>query len=344
MQITGTVQFRLGHPEDGPLLSCSVPDAAPAAPAGAGPAPATHAATALWPGHPAADRQPTGITQVLDRTLRIGRADDNDVVIRDLQVSRRHAELRRLGGGRFQLTDTGSSNGTFVNGQRITTEVVTEADVIGIGAATFRLAGDELREFDAADGVLLDARGLTVTCRAGRCCSTTSPSRCRNTACSASSARAAPASRPCSARSPGCAPRPAAACCTTAATCTPTTPSCGTASAWSRRRTSCTPSSRPAAACPTPPSCGSPRTPAPPNAPVASMRSWASCPWPGMPTPAPAASPAASKSASTWHSNCSPSQACCSSTSPPPASTPDLTSRSWKCWPTSPRTAARSWW
>ena len=87
----------------------------------------THAATALWPGHPLADRQPTGITRVLDRPLRIGRADDSDVVIRDLQVSRRHAELRDLGGGRFRLTDTGSSNGTFVNGQRITTTVVTEA-------------------------------------------------------------------------------------------------------------------------------------------------------------------------------------------------------------------------
>ena len=127
MQITGTVQFRLGHSEDGPLLVCSVPDAAPAALVGAAPAQATHAATALWPGHPAGDRQPTGITRVLGRALRIGRADDNDVVISDLQVSRRHAELRPLGGGLFQLTDTGSSNGTFVNGQRVTTAVVTEA-------------------------------------------------------------------------------------------------------------------------------------------------------------------------------------------------------------------------
>ena len=168
MQITGTVQFRLGHPEDGPLLTCSVPDAAGAGPVAAGPAPAAHAATALWPGHPLADRQPTGITRVLDRPLRIGRADDSDVVVRDLQVSRRHAELRDLGGGRFQLTDTGSSNGTFVNGQRITTTVVTEADVIGIGAATFRLSGNELREFDAAEGVLLSARGLTVTLPSGK--------------------------------------------------------------------------------------------------------------------------------------------------------------------------------
>jgi ABC transport system ATP-binding/permease protein len=166
MRIAGTATFRLGNPDDGPLLVCSVAGAVPDAPVGAGPA--THEATALWPGHPAGGRQPTGITRVLDRALRIGRADDNDVVIDNLQVSRRHAELRRLGNGRFQLTDAGSSNGTFVNGQRIATQVVTEADVIGIGAATFRLAGDELREFDAADGVLLFARGLTVTLPGGK--------------------------------------------------------------------------------------------------------------------------------------------------------------------------------
>ncbi|MGH3245292.1 MAG: FHA domain-containing protein, partial [Trebonia sp.] len=166
MRITGTVQFRLGHPQDGPPLSCSVPEAAPAGPAA--PAPVPHAVTELWAGDPVGDRQPTGITRMPDRALLIGRADDNDVVIRDLRVSRRHAELRGLGGGRFQLTDTGSGNGTFVNGQRITTAEVNEADVIGIGAATFRLAGDELREYNAADGVLLDARGLTVTLPGGK--------------------------------------------------------------------------------------------------------------------------------------------------------------------------------
>src|SRR6185437_194024 len=166
MRIAGAVEFRLGNPEDGPLLSCSVPEAAAAR--AEGPASGAHAATALWASRPAVGRQPTGITRILDRALLIGRSDDNDVVIQDLLVSRRHAELRRLGGGRFQLTDTGSHNGTFVNGQRITTQEVTEADVIGIGGKTFRLAGDELQEFDPADGVLLDARGLTVTLPSGK--------------------------------------------------------------------------------------------------------------------------------------------------------------------------------
>ena len=166
MQLTGTLQLRLGHPDDGPVLYCEAPGAGQADPAGA--APAAHPATALWSSHATGGRQPTGITPVLDRVLRIGRADDNDVVVKDLRVSRRHAELRSLGGGRFQLTDTGSNNGVHVNGARITTAVVTEADVIDIGAATFRLAGDELREYNAADGVLLGARGLTVTLPNGK--------------------------------------------------------------------------------------------------------------------------------------------------------------------------------
>jgi len=166
MQLTGTVELRLGHPDDGPVLSCAVSGADPDGQAGA--APAAHPATALWPSHATGERQPTGITRALGRVLRIGRADDNDVVLADLRVSRRHAELRDLGAGRFQLTDTGSNNGTHVNGERITTAVVTEADVIDIGAATFRLVGDELREYNAADGVLLGARGLTVTLPSGK--------------------------------------------------------------------------------------------------------------------------------------------------------------------------------
>jgi ABC-type multidrug transport system ATPase subunit len=167
MTISDGVEFRLGHPEEAPRLSFAVPAAA-AAPAAAEPVPFTQPATVLWSGQEATGRPPTGITPVLDRALVIGRAGDADVVLADLRVSRRHAELVRLGGGRFQLTDAGSQNGTYVNGQRISTAVVTQADVIDIGAATFRLAGDELREFNAADGVLLSARALTVTLPGGK--------------------------------------------------------------------------------------------------------------------------------------------------------------------------------
>ncbi|HEX4090953.1 MAG TPA: FHA domain-containing protein [Trebonia sp.] len=159
------VQVRLGHPADGPLLSCSAaspPDSRQHQPDGQAPG------TALWSSMAPGDRQPTGIIRIPDRVLRIGRAADNDVEIPDLRVSRYHAELRRVGGGQFELTDVGSHNGTYVGGQRVITATVTEADVIGIGGKTFQLVGDELREFDDADGVLLDVRGLTVTLPNGK--------------------------------------------------------------------------------------------------------------------------------------------------------------------------------
>ena len=38
------------------------------------------------------------------RTLRTGRADDNDIVVTDLSVSRHHAELRNVG-GRHEIVD-----------------------------------------------------------------------------------------------------------------------------------------------------------------------------------------------------------------------------------------------
>jgi pSer/pThr/pTyr-binding forkhead associated (FHA) protein len=79
-------------------------------------------------------------------TTRIGRVPDNDIVLADLEVSRYHAELRRHPDGRFEIIDVGSHLGTYVNGERIIHKVLTEQDVIGIGHATFRLSGGELRQ------------------------------------------------------------------------------------------------------------------------------------------------------------------------------------------------------
>jgi pSer/pThr/pTyr-binding forkhead associated (FHA) protein len=50
--------------------------------------------------------------------VRLGRASDNDVVLKDSKISRNHAELEWNGTG-FILRDGGSANGTFVNGQRV---------------------------------------------------------------------------------------------------------------------------------------------------------------------------------------------------------------------------------
>jgi hypothetical protein len=70
----------------------------------------------------------------------IGRAPDCDCVIAEPSVSRRHASLRRAG-ERWLLRDLGSSNGTRVNGIRVTDEVeVRPGDQLNLGGVRFRAA------------------------------------------------------------------------------------------------------------------------------------------------------------------------------------------------------------
>lgn len=66
-------------------------------------------------------------------TTSIGRHPDSGVFLDDVSVSRRHAELRRSGTG-VTIVDSGSLNGTYVNGQRIEAEVsLVEGDQLQVG-------------------------------------------------------------------------------------------------------------------------------------------------------------------------------------------------------------------
>jgi len=157
-EITSDCVLRLGHPEDGPVVLCSIvwPEVAGKAPA------------EVRGGGLSVDRRPTAVHRAPVRVLRIGRSPDNDLVLADLGVSRHHAEVRNSGGGRYEITDLHSHNGTYVNGERISTVTVTERDIIGIGRATFRLVGDELREFIDEGDVSLVAQDLTVRISSGK--------------------------------------------------------------------------------------------------------------------------------------------------------------------------------
>ena len=59
----------------------------------------------------------------LEGTCSIGRGSNNDLPLVDGKVSRRHALIQAQHGDEFWLMDLGSSNGTFVNGQRISQPV-----------------------------------------------------------------------------------------------------------------------------------------------------------------------------------------------------------------------------
>ena len=105
--------------------------------------------------------RPTGVHRALQR-LTIGRAEDNDVVLSDMLVSRRHAELRPSADGSFQLVDLGSDNGTFVNGRRIQHAELESLDVIGIGRHSFRLVDGLLMVYEDTGDVTFQAADLTV--------------------------------------------------------------------------------------------------------------------------------------------------------------------------------------
>jgi hypothetical protein len=65
--------------------------------------------------------------------LNIGRDSTNEVTINDAEISRRHARLT-FQGGKYVLEDLGSTNGTFVNGQRLAGPRVLKAgEVVSFG-------------------------------------------------------------------------------------------------------------------------------------------------------------------------------------------------------------------
>jgi hypothetical protein len=92
-------------------------------PPAAEPTPAPEIATLAWGGE----------TLELTRSVStIGRSSSCAVVLHDPNVSRTHAEIRRIGDG-YSLVDLGSTNGTEVNGLTVSETALMNGDVIGVG-------------------------------------------------------------------------------------------------------------------------------------------------------------------------------------------------------------------
>ena len=155
IEIDTQCQARLGHPADGPVLSCTVAEAHQDRPDPQTDRPVAGDATAVLParrpGPEPAPAPPPG------RTLRIGRAPDNDIVLTDPGVSRYHAELRSVA-GRYHIVDLASHNGTYVNDRRAPDVTLSEGDIVRIGRTRFRLAGQELQQLaDTGAGTVAEA-------------------------------------------------------------------------------------------------------------------------------------------------------------------------------------------
>ncbi|HEU4763809.1 MAG TPA: FHA domain-containing protein, partial [Gemmatimonadales bacterium] len=70
------------------------------------------------------------------RVFVLGRATGNDFTVPDPTISRRHAEIEATEAG-LRIKDLGSSNGTFVNGVKVTDQVATTKDTVTFGKVTF---------------------------------------------------------------------------------------------------------------------------------------------------------------------------------------------------------------
>lgn len=71
-----------------------------------------------------------------DSITRLGRHPDSEIVLDDITVSRRHADVERVG-GTYIARDAGSLNGTYVNQRRIDEAPLRQGDELQVGK--FRL-------------------------------------------------------------------------------------------------------------------------------------------------------------------------------------------------------------
>jgi hypothetical protein len=80
------------------------------------------------------------------KRLNVGRASDNELTLNDASVSKIHAALLMTAEGTLLVADTGSTNGTFINGRRIAygeSRLIEDGDVIGFGDVEVRLRKSE---------------------------------------------------------------------------------------------------------------------------------------------------------------------------------------------------------
>jgi pSer/pThr/pTyr-binding forkhead associated (FHA) protein len=89
----------------------------------------------------------------VDKQVVIGRSSELDMVLVEDMVSRKHAKIT-MGEGKIMIEDLGSTNGTFVNGEKIKQARLKEGDRILIGTSILKLVNQSGSAEDIDDTVV----------------------------------------------------------------------------------------------------------------------------------------------------------------------------------------------
>ena len=169
------ITFEVAAPPTRSFRRRDPPRAVPAPPAGTGGVGEFPTTRIAVPG------PESGQPPVTGHSASIGRALNNDIVIHDVLASRHHAFLTPTPAGP-QIRDANSSNGTFVNGVRVGSAVLSDGDVVTIGnvdlvlrggmlvrrqEAATRAGGLEVREVNFAVGGKNLLERISLTARPG---------------------------------------------------------------------------------------------------------------------------------------------------------------------------------
>lgn len=73
-----------------------------------------------------------------ENEIYVGRHSQCEIVLNDAEISRRHLKISRMGSG-WEVDDLGSTNGTWLNSQRITKQILVPGDRIEIGQTILAL-------------------------------------------------------------------------------------------------------------------------------------------------------------------------------------------------------------
>ena len=106
------------------------------------------------------------LTIDIDKSLSIGRSDSNDLVLATSQISRQHAKINRIG-EQLYVQDLGSSNGTFINSERIGTDAhaLQATDELAFADLVFLVVNAPVNALDDDSflGSLQDIENFTPT-------------------------------------------------------------------------------------------------------------------------------------------------------------------------------------